>query len=73
MADFSLPVTVPDDKVDEFIDGLRWHYDNDAATPQQLRDLVAADVRQILKQRYKAWIKYKTTILAPPSDEIDII
>ena len=71
MADFSVPITVPDDKLQDFLESQRWHYDNAAATPQELRDAVAADVRQLLVKRYKAWKAYQLQI-NPPSDEIDI-
>ena len=71
MADFSLPVTVPDAKVDEFIEALRWHYQNDALTPAQLRDAVAVTVRNQLKGIYKDWRAYQLKI-NPPSDEIEI-
>lgn len=72
MADFSLnPITVPDDKVADFIEALRWHFDNQAATPAQLKALVTDKVRADLVGIYKAWRKYQLTI-NPPSDEIDI-
>ena len=71
MADFSLTIDVEDAKVAEFLDALRWKFDNAAATPAQLKALVTANVRNDLKQVFKAYKKHLLTI-SPPSDEIDI-
>ena len=71
MADFSLPVTVPDDKVSEFLDALRWHYKMPTATPAQLRNKAAEDLRTDLIKMFKAYKRYQLEI-NPPSDEINI-
>ena len=71
MADFTLPVTVPDDKVDTFMDALRWHYKMSNATPAELKTLATNELRANLKdvfKQYKKWYHANN----PPSDEIDL-
>lgn len=67
MADFSLPVTVPDDKVSEFLDALRWHYKMPSATPAQLRQKAVEDLHADLIKIFK---DYKRSL--PVADEINI-
>jgi hypothetical protein len=71
MADFTLPVTVPDNQVAEFLDAMRWHYKMSNATSAELKTLAANELRGNLKQVFKA---YKAHLLKtnPPSDEINI-
>ena len=71
MADFSLPVTIPDTHVDDFMDALRWHYDMSNATPAELKTLAADELRSELKAVFKAYKKHIWQT-SPPSDEIDI-
>jgi len=71
MADFSIPVVIPDDKVADFLDALRYSYKAPAATSAELKDMVTQDVRNNLKAKYKEWRAYQLKI-NPPSDEIDI-
>jgi len=71
MTDFSLPVTIPDDKTSEFMSALRWHFRMNTATPAELKALATADLRADLIKIFKA---YKRHIheTQPPSDEIEI-
>ena len=79
MADFSLSITIPDDKVAEMIDALNWNYgqlEEDGElrdrTAAELKALVNAGTVQALKDIYKRYQAYLLT-QSPVDDIIDIV
>ena len=71
MTDFSIPVSIPDEKTSEFMSALRWHFKMATATPAELKALAAADLRADLIKIFKAYKRHQWET-QPPSDEIDI-
>jgi hypothetical protein len=61
MADFSIPITVPDGKVADLVSALKDYYgtkeDGSDYSTAELKDLFAADVRRRLGVHYKDWLK----------------
>jgi len=61
MADFTIPITVPDGKVADLVTALQDYYgtkeDGTDYTNAELKDLFAADVRRRLQVHYQDWLK----------------
>ena len=59
MADISIPITIPDDRMDDAVAALRYHYgkrgDGTDYTPTELRALLKSDVETDIKDMYKRW------------------
>lgn len=77
MADFTIPLTVPDDKVNDLIDALNWSF-NDGEDPvipltaAQLRDKLKARVQGDLERRFKEHRHYLRYIQIVDSDELGV-
>lgn len=80
MADFSIPITVPDAKVAELVDALRWKWFHTNMTPEDYARVTPAQLRAYLKRQTEeqlkaAFIEHKRWIAAQAaqaSADIDI-
>lgn len=69
MADFSVPITVPDAKVAELADALRWKWYSVNMTPEEYARVTAAELRAKLKEQIEgqlraAFIEHKRWLAA---------
>lgn len=57
MADFSITITVPNEKVDDLVNAMRMHYgptnDGQLKTPAQIKAEFEADVKDSLREMYR--------------------
>lgn len=57
MADFSVPITVPDNKATELLDALRWKWYAVGMTPEDYAQITPAELRARLKEKIEAELK----------------
>lgn len=79
MADFSIPLTVPDNKTTELVDALRWKFFHASMTPEDYAQITPAQLRARLKEQNEnflkaAFIEHKRWLAsqAASNDSIDI-
>ena len=78
MADFSIPLKVPDAKVAELADALRWKFFHTSMTPEDYAKVTPAQLRAKLKEQNEnflkaAFIEHKRWLAAHAQrDTIDI-
>lgn len=72
MADFSIPINVPDDKVSDVLDALRDRYEAPAATAGQIKTLFTADVQHLLKSFYTEYLVKQRDLANPVDATIDL-